>query len=118
MQTTRVPDTETLACGAAHLDRDRLVGHAEVAPTPRNLAGQPCTDRTMPVLRLVVEDAASLVFDRRQAVVQHRPGQLALVARLVVEHAVLSRRQEHARKWMSDVLEQRGAGWVITGRQR
>src|SRR3546814_15291172 len=58
---------------------------------PRNLAGQPCTDRTMPVLRLVVEDAASLVFDRRQAVVQHRLGQLALVERLVVEHAVLRR---------------------------
>src|SRR3546814_16212771 len=59
MQTTRVPDTETLACGAAHLDRDRLVGHAEVAPTPRNLAGQPCTDRTMTVLRLVELGRAS-----------------------------------------------------------
>src|SRR3546814_18650815 len=45
MQTTRVPDTETLACGAAHIARARLVGHSEVAPTPRNLAGQPCTPR-------------------------------------------------------------------------
>src|SRR3546814_11149808 len=94
MQTTRVPDTETLACGAAHLDRDRLVGHAEVAPTPRNLAGQPCTDRTVPVLRLVVEDAASLVFDRRQAYVQPHPGPPALVDTLVVEHAVLRTSEE------------------------
>src|SRR3546814_11234370 len=99
MQTTRVPDTETLDCGTAQVDHDRLVGHAEVAPTPRNLAGQPCTDRTVPVLRLVVEDAASLVFDRRQAVVQYRLGQPDLVERLVVEHAVLSKRQDHASRF-------------------
>ena len=96
VQATGIPHAQALARCALELDRDRAIGHAEVAPATRDLAGQARTDRAMPIADRVMEDAAGLVFDRRQAVGQHRLGQFALVERLVVEHAVLRARQRHA----------------------
>ncbi len=103
MHAAGVPRAETLASGAFQRKHDRMVIHAVVAMSTRNVAGQPRADRAVGVADRIVEVTTLSQLHQRRRVLGNTRGQCGLVTHRIARQ----RAGKVAARAQADAIDQR-----------